>query len=593
MNNKLQSLKQELENEIKEKEKILNIFSYSRLLFFILALAFYIIAAYKHSLTKTVFYILAGVFTIAFIVVVIIHAKKAYKTDYLKFMISSINDYELRRENKFQRFKDGGEEFIDESNYYEYDLDLFGKSSVYKYLNVARTGYGRRAFAYSLKDKDIKEEEIIKRQEAVKELALDEKTHIELEAISRMYEKKVDDRRAISMDNALNLIENEQVVPSYEIFIALISNILVVLSIILAICKILAPTYIVGAIVISFVLNTFIATSIKPIRKNLIPINNLFSGYDLYIDYISKKDFKSQPLKDIKEELIKGNAKEIKRFNILNGFILSGNNILFEVIFNGLLALDTYLAIIFAKWQKKYAKTIRSSVVNVGDLEAYLSLSSINLIRDDVVLPKVSKEFKFKDLKHPLISLDKVIGNDFVFSDTNIITGSNMSGKTTFMRSIGINYLLFKAGGYVVAKEFEASTYKLFTSMKVSDDVSDGISTFYAEILRVKAIIEYAKTGSNMLVLIDEIFKGTNTKDRLVGAEAVVKHLRRSGIKSIITTHDMELCFVEGVCNYHFLEHYEDDKILFDYKIHDGISTTRNAIYLLKLSGIIEEEENK
>ena len=168
-----------------------------------------------------------------------------------------------------------------------------------------------------------------------------------------------------------------------------------------------------------------------------------------------------------------------------------------------------------------------------------------------------------------------------------------MSGKTTFMRSIGINYLLFKAGGYVVAKEFEASTYKLFTSMKVSDDVSDGISTFYAEILRVKAIIEYAKTGSNMLVLIDEIFKGTNTKDRLVGAEAVVKHLRRSGIKSIITTHDMELCFVEGVCNYHFLEHYEDDKILFDYKIHDGISTTRNAIYLLKLSGIIEEEENK
>ena len=96
-----------------------------------------------------------------------------------------------------------------------------------------------------------------------------------------------------------------------------------------------------------------------------------------------------------------------------------------------------------------------------------------------------------------------------------------------------------------------------------------------------------------MLVLIDEIFKGTNTKDRLVGAEAVVKHLRRSGIKSIITTHDMELCFVEGVCNYHFLEHYEDDKILFDYKIHDGISTTRNAIYLLKLSGIIEEEENK
>ena len=164
-----------------------------------------------------------------------------------------------------------------------------------------------------------------------------------------------------------------------------------------------------------------------------------------------------------------------------------------------------------------------------------------------------------------------------------------MSGKTTFMRSIGVNYLLFKAGGYVVAEAFSASIYKLFTSMKVADDVTDGISTFYAEILRVKSIIDYIKENKPMLVLIDEIFKGTNTKDRLEGAKSVVAHLKREGIKAIITTHDLELCNIDGVHNYHFLEHYVDDKISFDYKIHDGISKTRNAIYLLKLAGIIEE----
>ena len=206
-------------------------------------------------------------------------------------------------------------------------------------------------------------------------------------------------------------------------------------------------------------------------------------------------------------------------------------------------------------------------------------------------MPEISGDFSFTDLKHPLIDYNKCIGNDFTFNDLNIITGSNMSGKTTFMRSIGVNYLLFKAGGFVVAKSFKASIYKLFTSMKVADDVTDGISTFYAEILRVKSIIEYSKENKPMLVLIDEIFKGTNTKDRLVGAESVVKHLKRDGIKAIITTHDLELCDVEGVINYHFLEHYDDDKILFDYKIHDGISKTRNAIYLLKLAGIIDEEE--
>lgn len=589
MNKELVLLKKDIEDNIKNKERVVNILSYSRLIAFLIALVLYLIAPYKEQSLKYILYVIAIIATIGFIALMVIHQIKYNALDYMRFELASINDYELRFNNKYQRFKDGGEEFKNSNNYYEYDLDLFGKASVYKYLNVSRTAYGRKALAFALKDKDTSEDIIRKRQEAVCELAADAKMHIELEAISRIYEKKVDDRRATSMDNALSLVENEVHVKGYEIGVGLLSNILVILSIVLACLKVVGYGYIAGAILISFLLNTYIISSIKEIRANVIPINNLFSGYDNYIRYIKQKSFKSEALKEIKSTLESGSEKGIKQFNVLNGFISSGSNIIFALLFNGLFAIDAYLAVLYIKWQKKYAKTIRNVVDAVGDLEGYLSLSSIALTRDDCIIPEISNEFKFKNLKHPLIDYNNCVGNDFYFNDLNIITGSNMSGKTTFMRSIGVNYLLFKAGGYVVAESFSASIYKLFTSMKVADDVTDGISTFYAEILRVKSIIDYIKENKPMLVLIDEIFKGTNTKDRLEGARSVVAHLKREGIKAIITTHDLELCNIDGVYNYHFLEHYVDDKISFDYKIHDGISKTRNAIYLLKLAGIIEE----
>jgi DNA mismatch repair ATPase MutS len=141
----------------------------------------------------------------------------------------------------------------------------------------------------------------------------------------------------------------------------------------------------------------------------------------------------------------------------------------------------------------------------------------------------------------------------------------------------------------VCATSFYAPLLKLFTSMKVVDDVNNNISTFYGEILRVKGIVEYTKENKPMLVLIDEIFKGTNTKDRIVGAKATIEKLNRNDIYSIVTTHDPELCQIENVSNFHFLEYYENDEIKFDYKIHDGVSNTRNAIYLLKIAGIIDK----
>ncbi|MBA8788538.1 MutS-related protein [Clostridium saccharobutylicum] len=172
-----------------------------------------------------------------------------------------------------------------------------------------------------------------------------------------------------------------------------------------------------------------------------------------------------------------------------------------------------------------------------------------------------------------------------------LITGSNMSGKSTFLRTIGINIVLAYAGAPVCADQFCCNIMELYTCMKISDNLGESISSFYAEILRIKNIVKASKNSENILFLLDEIFKGTNSIDRITGARILMRQLCRNGNLGFVSTHDLELSEMEKqmnskIKNYHFSEYYIDNRINFDYKLKKGVSTTRNAIYLMKLAGI-------
>ena len=166
-----------------------------------------------------------------------------------------------------------------------------------------------------------------------------------------------------------------------------------------------------------------------------------------------------------------------------------------------------------------------------------------------------------------------------------------MSGKTTYMRTLGSNAVLAYAGAPVCAQSFALTPMAVYTSIQISDDLAGGISTFYAELLRIKKMMTYSKRGRPMLILIDEIFRGTNSADRIVGAREAIRRLTLPHAITIVTTHDFELCDLgsEGVPveNAHFEEHYEGDKILFDFKIREGRCRTTNAQYLLRMAGIM------
>ncbi len=584
MNKEISKLNDKYLNEKKEYNKVITILAILRLLSFILTILFLILGIIQKNI---IYYIFMYLFLITFILFLVIHMKKFKKLDNILFKLAVIKDYESRTNDTWKNFKDKGEEFLISNLYYQTDLDIYGYGSLYQYINVAKTAYGRRRVSELLTDSKTTKEDILFNQEAVCELSNNVKCHIELEALLRNYYKISQEDRPRQMDNAINNISNKVELKKSSLCVAILSIIVVLTVIILSIFKVVPYIIVPIVILLNFLITSYFS-NIGEINSNLITVGSLFLGYNDIIKYIEVNDFNSKELNNIKNDIMT-NKKALKEFNIINSFISSSNNIIYRIIFDGLFSIDTFMSYLFVKWQKKKCDSIKNIALSIAKLEGLLSLSVIGLVKDTHVVPKVSQEFKFEGLYHPLISENNAVKNDFKFEGMNIITGSNMSGKTTFMRTIGVNYLLFKAGGIVCANSFNAGIYKIMTSMKVVDEMTNGISTFYGEVLRIKSIVEESENDENLLVLVDEIFKGTNTLDRLTGAKAFIEKINKSNIKAIITTHDFELCNIKGVNNYHFLEHYIDDKIKFDYKIHDGISQTRNAIYLLKIAGIIND----
>ena len=197
--------------------------------------------------------------------------------------------------------------------------------------------------------------------------------------------------------------------------------------------------------------------------------------------------------------------------------------------------------------------------------------------------PVITKELRLdlEQVYHPLLNPDTVVSNDGQLTNSlTIITGSNMSGKTTFLRTVAINLVLAYTGSGVCAKNFKVPFVKLFTSMRVMDDVAGGISTFYAEILRIKEMAEYVTGGNDVRI-------------SYLGRGGAPKKLSAGNAMVIVSTHDFELCELttedgSAADNYHFEEYYENDQLRFDYKIKDGRCTTRNAMAILKMAGLVQ-----
>jgi hypothetical protein len=287
---------------------------------------------------------------------------------------------------------------------------------------------------------------------------------------------------------------------------------------------------------------------------------------------------------------------EIRKLGRLAAALGVRTNPLLSLLFNALVPWDFYFSYKLELVKKEIAHLLPRWIDAWHELETLNSLANFAYLNSGYVFPALSTDrFAARSLGHPLLKLEAKVCNDFELNEDQrivILTGSNMAGKSTFLRTVGVNLALAYAGAPVNASSMQAPLFRLFTCIKVSDSVQDGLSYFYAEVKRLQALLAAMEVEDELpvLFLIDEIFRGTNSRERLIGSRSYIRALSQRRTRGLIATHDLELIKladeIKGVTNYHFREEVLDSRMVFDYRLRPGPCPTTNALKIMRLEGL-------
>lgn len=583
------SEKTQINKKLENKIKIVGVI---RLLVVIIALITgYLL--YRND-ESSLFIINISIMAILFIALIFYH-DKLYMEKKRNDMFISINEQGLRRiDGDFKKIKDNGSEFLDENHSFINDLDIFGDNSLFKLMNTTISKGGRILLAKVLK-REVKFDkvEILKRQEAIQELSKKVSWRQKVIAEGRL-QKTID----IDLQRLIEWGNGEDDSGSSSTLRAMIAGIFVAVTwvcIIMTAMGRLPLSYILLLLTINYVAVKIIASPIEEDIKFFKSIKGNIEVYSSILAMIDDENFKCTLLKDLSRELHENNIscrKEMNKLNNIMAWLGDSSKNMAYMLFNILLFSDIYIMRNLEKWRVKNGAQLSKWMGVLHEFDALCSIANIPFEHEEWSYPVLCDENSVECIKilHPLIG-KKAVKNDFSMINNQkaaLITGSNMSGKSTFLRTIGINLLLAYIGAPVSAEKLTCGIMDIYTCMRTKDNLEENISSFYAEILRIKLVIEACRRGEKVFFLLDEIFKGTNSKDRHIGATVLIKQLIKYGGTGLVSTHDLELCDLENetITNYNFSEFYENNKIKFDYILRNGKSTTQNAIHLMKLAGI-------
>lgn len=581
-----------LDKQNKEMEKTIAQISYLRLAIVILAVG---LGVYFY-LNSSVTYIVAdvAVFAVVFLLIANIHGNKISKKNKIEIALEYYKNSQKRLNGQYKEFEDKGTDLISEDHPFGNDLDIFGQNSLFQMINSTRTKSGRKALGNILSLKKLPDATEIKtRQEAIKELAAKSEWRESLYVDSTFKKKKTGE-----LDDLLEWSKNPESSSSAKLVIATVFILITFSMIFCAIIKVIPITYLILDLIINYGVVKILSKDKDDAIKLFQTMKYDVKSYANIMRLIDKEDFKSEYLKKLKKEI--NNRAETscseemdKLSNLLDWVGDSAGNAYFFIL-NIILFADVFILFNLNNWKKKNGSNVYGWLKIMGEFDALSSISQIAFDHDDWCFAEITekKQIIAEDMAHPLIG-SRAVANTFTLKEPKqitLITGSNMSGKSTFLRTVGLNIILSYIGAPCCAKSFSTSVMNIYTCMRTKDNLEESISSFYAEILRIKLIIEACNKGENVFFLLDEIFKGTNSRDRHIGATVLIKQLAENGAVGLLSTHDLELCDLENqmkeVENYNFREYYKDDKINFDYILRKGKSTTSNAVYLMKMAGI-------
>ncbi|WP_053957272.1 MutS family DNA mismatch repair protein [Inediibacterium massiliense] len=521
--------------------------------------------------------------------------KETYK--YVSILKQVNVDSIMRLEGRWTEFNDKGDDFQDEDHNFSYDLDILGQGSLFQWINSASTYMGRTRLADILTYPYSDKETILKRQKAISELSTKRWWRHKLQAEAKMFTEK-----NINIEVFINWAKDRHSLytNSWMIVVFRVLPLLTVSTFLLA----FVGHSIIKGIPIFFIIFQLMLLLINIKKRNrdfalVYKYQKSIKVYRSILRHFEKMSFQSEYLRELSMSL--GNnkglsaMKQLKRLEVLVDRIENRNNLLFFPI--NMISLWDYQCLIeLERWKSECGLILEEWLQKIGEIEALSSLGIIAYDYPNWAIPKITEEssmLQAKKIGHPLLT-NRQVCNDVNIQDPFrilLITGSNMSGKSTFLRTVGINLILAYVGAPVCASYMRCSIFSIHTCMRISDNLEKGISSFYGELLRIKEIVKATKEDTQVFFLLDEIFKGTNSYDRHIGAKKLIKKLQHNGAIGLVSTHDLELGILEQentIKNYHFQEYYKDGQICFDYKLRPGISTTRNALHLMKIIGIEE-----
>lgn len=545
--------------------------------------------------TNEAFYIvLALLFFVGFIFLMRVHSKLSFKKQ-LTTALLQINKNEIAFLKREKLPFEDGIEFNDFHHPYAYDLDVFGEHSLFQNLNRTATYIGKRTLANQLLQQ-LPNEVILENQEAINELKAKIDWRQDFLALAT-----ISDDSKSSYDSIIywksfrnNTLPKVLIVLSFAVPLLFFG--------VLAAYFITSKTILLSYLSYIFIANLMIlGKSVKRIRSEIAKADNvdkIVKQYSLLVEKIESETFQSKKLTDLQQQLIFKNAAasiHLKQLSELFSRMDTINNFVTATVFNGTFLFNLHVLKALLKWKENYSEEFEKWIGIIGEFEALNSLANLAYNNPDFVFPEINSEYKigFSDLGHPLLNPLTRVGNETHFYPESfvILTGSNMSGKSTFLRSLGVNMVLGAIGSVVCASEANIHPLPVLVSMRLSDSLADSESYFFAEIKRLKQIMD-ALEKKPAFVLLDEILRGTNSDDKRNGTIEVVKKIIGKNAIGAIATHDIEVCLTTNeypgiLTNQCFEVEIQNNELHFDYKLRNGICKNRSATFLMQKMGVI------
>ena len=515
--------------------------------------------------------------------------------EHTRFLIS-INEDELKAlEHTYYHFADG-KEFIPKEHFYANDLDIFGHASLYQYINRTSSEMGSSTLADWL-SQPSKPETLLERQMAIKELVTQTEWRQQLQAFGakEKIQKTTQTRLQDWFAEDDRFINNK-----FWLIVRYLIPIVILTIIVLNITDVLNNHIRNYCLLVAALFAFYISKKVTPLHQQVSKMTDELEVLKDSIHLIEQTDFKSNYLRDLQNQFRQQTGKASSQLHQLKK-ILERLDMRFNIVvfipLDILLQWDLQQVIALEKWKQQNHKNVIAWFTALGEFEAISSLSTLSFNHPEWCFPVLKEEHFFiegKEMGHPLIQADKCVNNPLKIEHTGelmLVTGSNMAGKSTYLRSIGINTILAMAGAPVCARYFCLSPVQIISSMRIADNLEENTSTFYAELKKLKTIIDKVNKNEKVFILLDEILRGTNSLDRHTGSAALIKQLIKHNAACIIATHDVELAkmkdnYPNNILNYHFDVQVSNDELYFDYRLKEGICTSLNASILMKKIGI-------